>query len=97
MRQSLSQLIGDLKHFPLFRNVDILSAERRRFLVGTNLIFPERHFALELNLSESELLPLLPLPKPAVTNREPARSSFRVAPRPESVANTNAPTPGRPR
>lgn len=97
MRQSLSQLIGDLKQFPLFRNVDILSAERRRSLVGTNLIFPERHFALELNLSESELLPLLPLPKPAVTNREPTRSSFRVAPRPESVATTNVPTPGRPR
>lgn len=77
MRQALSELVGELKRFPLFRNVDILPPERRRSLVDTNLIFPERHFALELSLSESELLPPVPLPTTPPTNREPARSTFR--------------------
>ncbi len=92
MRQALSELVADLKRFPLFRNVDILPAERRRAWVATNLVFPERHFALELNLSEAELLPPLPLPRLAVTNREP-RNSFRspLRPGPDSTPNgTNA-------
>ncbi len=107
MRQSLSELIGELKQYPLFRNVDIVAAERRKLLVSTNLIFPERHFALELNLSESELLPSVPLPRLTLTNREPARSGFRTAPRmatevPAPAPSTATPTvtnshPGRPR
>ncbi|MBL9127777.1 MAG: hypothetical protein JNL97_09025, partial [Verrucomicrobiales bacterium] len=74
MRRALSELVGDLKHYALFRNVDVLPVERRREWVATNLIFPERHFALELNLSEAELLPSVPLPKSPPTNREPSRA-----------------------
>lgn len=96
MRQALSDLVGELKRFALFRNVDVLPAERRRDLVATNLIFPERHFALELNLSEAELLPAIPLPRPVVTNREP-RSTFRTPIRTDAVAPTNSGRNGRPR
>jgi hypothetical protein len=71
MRQELSDLVSELKRNPLFRNVDVLPAERRRELVATNLIFPERHFALELDLTETELLPPVPLPRLNPTNREP--------------------------
>lgn len=86
MRQALSDLVGELKRFPVFRNVDVLPSERRRELVATNLIFPERHFALELNLSESELLPPLPVQRLVVTNREP-RNPFRTHLRPEPNAS----------
>jgi hypothetical protein len=96
MRQTLSDLVGDLKRFPLFRNVDVLPAERRRDLVATNLIFPERHFALELNLSEAELLPPIPIPRVVVTNREP-RSAFRSPLRTDGGATTNGGRTGRPR
>ncbi len=76
MRQALSELVGELKRYPLFRNVDALPPERRRELVSSNLVFAERHFALELNLSEAELLPPIPIPRSASTNREP-RTGFR--------------------
>lgn len=73
MRQALSELVTELKRYPVFRNVDVLPAERRRDWVSSNLVFTGRHFALELNLSEGELLPPIPLPPLGVTNREPAR------------------------
>lgn len=85
MRQALSDLVGELKRFPVFRNVDVLPTERRRELVATNLVFPERHFALELNLSESELLTTLPVLRPGITNREP-RNPFRLHPRSDPTA-----------
>lgn len=96
MRQALSDLVGDLKRFPLFRNVDVLPTERRRDLVATNLVFADRHFALELNLSEAELLPPFPLPRLSPTNREP-RAAFRVPLRGETVAGTNGSRSARPR
>jgi Tfp pilus assembly PilM family ATPase len=91
MRRALSDLVVDLKRYPLFRNVDVLPAERRRSWVATNLIFPERHFALELNLSEAELMPSIPLPRTVPTNREPARG-LRLPVRFDSATSTN---PGR--
>jgi len=94
MRKALSDLVGDLKRYPLFRNVDVLPAERRRMLVSSNLIFPERHFALELNLSESELLASIPLPRLSTTNREP-RMGLRAAPRFDGGTATNGPRVGR--
>ena len=96
MRRALSELVGDLKRYALFRNVDVLPVERRRDLVSTNLIFPERHFALELNLSEAELLPAVLLPKTAPTNREPGRGP-RVPGRFESSGSTNGGRFARPR
>ena len=91
MRQKLSDLVADLKRIRLFANVDVLPPERRRPWVATNLYFPERHFALELNLSEDDLLPPLPLVQPATTNREP-RAPFRTAlrPAPADTRTTNA-------
>ncbi|MBL9137019.1 MAG: hypothetical protein JNK85_14200 [Verrucomicrobiales bacterium] len=94
MRQALSDLVGELKRYPLFRNVDVLPSERRRDLVATNLIFPERHFALEFNLSAAELLPPWPLPRLATTNREP-RTGFRTPIRTDANATTNASRGGR--
>lgn len=88
MRQALSDLVGELKRYPLFRNVDVLPNERRRDLVATNLIFPDRHFALEFNLSAAELLPAWPLPRLAPTNREP-RTGFRTPIRTEPSPATN--------
>lgn len=96
MRRALSELVGDLKRYTLFRNVDVLPAERRRSWVSTNLIFPERHFALELNLSESELLPAIPLPRTVPTNREPARG-LRMPVRFDTKGATNSGRLGRSR
>lgn len=96
MRRALSELVGDLKRYPLFRNVDVLPSERRRDLVSTNLIFPERHFALELNLSEAELLPVISLPRLAPTNREP-RAGLRMPVRFDAATATNGTKGGRAR
>jgi hypothetical protein len=89
MRQILSDLVSDLKRYPLFRNVDVLPAESRRDLVATNLLFPERHLALELNLSEAALLPSIPLPRLGATNLD-TRSTFRSGRRAEHPGTTNA-------
>jgi hypothetical protein len=88
MRQMLSDLVSELKRHPVFRNVDVLPAESRRDLVATNLIFPERHLALELNLSEAALLAAINLPRLNTTNVEP-RGPFRSVRRAEHVAGTN--------
>ncbi len=94
MRQSLSEIVGALQQFPVFDHVDVLPPERRRSLVATNLIFPERHFALELELSRTQLLPRVPLDRDQATNREP-RFPFR--PHIRSETSTNGSRLGRPR
>jgi len=93
MRQALSELVGELKRYPLFRNVDILPSERRRDLIATNLVFTDRHFALELNLSESDLLPVLPLPRVGTTNGAPRATTFRLGTRPPEPAPATNPPP----
>lgn len=82
MRQTLSDLVGRLRASPPFRNVDVLPPEARRQLVATNLAYPDRFFALELSLSESDLLSPLPVLPRRATNG-PARSGPRpfLAPR----------------
>ncbi|MCC7374529.1 MAG: hypothetical protein IT581_07720 [Verrucomicrobiales bacterium] len=94
MRQALSDLVGELKRYPLFRNVDVLPSERRREWIATNLIFPERHFALEFNLSQAELLQPWPLPRLATTNREP-RTGLRIPIRSDLGGGTNTLRGGR--
>jgi Tfp pilus assembly PilM family ATPase len=89
MRQALSELVNDLKRYPVVRNVDLLPDERRRSLVASNLVFPDRHFALELSLSEAELLSPVELPVVAPTNREVRPGGFRVGPRMELGGVTN--------
>ena len=76
MRQALSELVNRLRASPPFRNVDILPPESRRTLVATNLAYPDRVFALELSLSESDLLEPLPVPARRMTNG-PARPGYR--------------------
>lgn len=68
MRQALSDLVGRLKASPPFQNVDVLPAESRRVLVATNLAYPDRFFALELSLSDTDLLTPLPVPLKPATN-----------------------------
>ncbi len=73
-RRTLSRLVADLKRSPLFKNVDSLSADRRRSLVDTNVVLADRHFALDLELAESpfqasdrtavEKRPVVPEPRP---------------------------------
>ncbi len=96
MRQALSELVTDLKRYPVFRNVDVLPAERRHAWVSSNLIFTGRHFALELNLSEGELLPPIPLPRLVATNREPARG-LRIPGRLDGSTSSNSGRLGRSR
>ncbi|MFN0066916.1 MAG: hypothetical protein ACKVYV_04680 [Limisphaerales bacterium] len=71
MRQALSELVGRLQASPPFRNVDVLPAESRRALVATNLAYPDRFFALELSLSDTDLLPPIALPSKSATNGLP--------------------------
>lgn len=79
MRQALSELVARLRASPPFRNVDVLPPEARRQLVATNLAYPGRYFALELSLSEADLLSPLPLPPRRATNG-PARPGPRPFP-----------------
>ena len=57
MRRIVSQLVTDLKRYPLFRNVDALSAEWRRNLVDPKLLIQNRSISLELELTANEFLP----------------------------------------
>lgn len=71
LRQALSDLVGRLKASSPFQNVDVLPAESRRVLVATNLAYPDRFFALELSLSDTDLLTPLPVPLKPATNGPP--------------------------
>ncbi len=95
MRQALSELVGELKRYPLFRNVDVLPPERRRELISSNLVFADRHFALELNLPETELLPLIPIPRSTNTLRDP-RGGFRQSALRNDSTNAGPRNPTRP-
>jgi Tfp pilus assembly PilM family ATPase len=53
MRQTLSRLVSSLKLAPSFKNVDSLSADRRRSLADTNVVLTDHHFALEIELKDS--------------------------------------------
>lgn len=63
MRQTLSQVVEDLKKDPAFDNVDILPAGQRKNLANTNVMLPDRNFALSIELAENifqKPLPVLP-------------------------------------
>lgn len=88
MRRTISQLVTDLKRYPLFRNVDALSADRRKNLIDPKLLVPDRSFSLELELAANEFLPG---PKPlergpfsigTTETRSPQRSPGRYPERP---------------
>lgn len=73
MRQTLSKVVAGLKNSPAFTNVDMLSSDQRKFLVNTNVIVPNRHFALSIELAETAFENPLPAPpkveKPKATPR----------------------------
>jgi Tfp pilus assembly PilM family ATPase len=56
-RRTLSRVVTELKRSPLFKNVDSLSADRRRAVADTNVVLADRHFALELEVAENPFRP----------------------------------------
>lgn len=54
MRKTLTDLVDGLKKRTIFENVDTLSSDRRRFIVNTNVLIQEQHFALSLKLRKNE-------------------------------------------
>jgi len=98
MRRHLSQIVNDLKRYALFRNVDALSADRRRNLVDSKLVVPDRTAALDLELAENEFRVAQKLserrsPSPLGPDFRPLpRSSGRSPERP-TPSSTPAKTP----
>jgi Tfp pilus assembly PilM family ATPase len=78
MRRTLSQIVTDLKKYPLFRNVDALSADRRRNLVDPKLVVPDRTAALELELVENAFH----VAQKPLERRVPLGPELRPPPRP---------------
>ena len=81
-RRTLSRVVAELKRSPLFKNVDSLSADRRRSLVDTNVVLTDRHFALDLELVEN---PFRSPERAAGDKRSPGPDS-RAGPRPAAKA-----------
>jgi type IV pilus assembly protein PilM len=53
MRRTLTRVVATLKVAPLFKNADLLSADRRRNLADTNVVLADHHFALDIELKEN--------------------------------------------
>ncbi len=71
MRQTLGQVVGELKQSSMFSNVDTLPSDLRRDMAQTDVILPGRHFALSLELVSSDFAPVPLEEKPAATNSTP--------------------------
>lgn len=54
MRKTLNQLVSHLRQSPVFRNVDTLATNRSQAWLEGKLTVPEHHFALTLELAETE-------------------------------------------
>ena len=54
-RLELSNFVDALRKNPLFRKVDLLAEDRRRQLVGSNVVYQGGHYAVELTLAENRL------------------------------------------
>jgi Tfp pilus assembly PilM family ATPase len=78
MRQTLSKVVSELKNDPAFTNVDTLSLDQRKFLVNTNVIIPERHFALSIEMAEDTFENPLPGKPPKPDKRE-VKANPRIA------------------
>jgi hypothetical protein len=82
-------LVSTLKLAPSFKNVDSLSADRRRGLADTNVVLADHHFALEIELKDSPFRPAEPTTerKPGGPTRTPGggnERSSQVRPGPSS-------------
>jgi Tfp pilus assembly PilM family ATPase len=86
MRRTLSRVVTTLKLAPLFKNVDLLSADRRRNLADTNVVLADHLFALDIELKENPF----PRPepsgerKPGANPRPSAGPADRALPAPAS-------------
>lgn len=55
----VSDVVAGLKKDPLFSRVDSVPAAQRRALVATNVVIPDRHFAIAVELADLGWRPLL--------------------------------------
>lgn len=101
MRRTLSQVVTNLKTAPLFSNVDILSDDRRRSIISSNLVLAGRNFAVAMELADSGLSPALRIREPAAIerdNRRAVRPTLRALERsPASNGNGSTPANGSPK
>jgi Tfp pilus assembly PilM family ATPase len=91
-RRTLSQLVNDLKQDPIFAKVDSLSDDLRRPLADPKVLLSDRHFALSLELADTELQRPSPPRRrlPALTNAPP-RASPRLSKSVSGAADTPNP------
>jgi Tfp pilus assembly PilM family ATPase len=92
-RRTLSRVVAELKRSPLFKNVDSLAPDRRRAVADTNVVLPDRHFALELELAENPFR----LGERGSGERRPSgaetRSPIRAAVKPPERPASGSPSP----
>lgn len=77
MRQTLGQVVAELKQSTLFNNVDTLPSDLRRDIAYTNVILPDRHFALSLEMARSHFLPVQSRMRTGETNATPKTPTSR--------------------
>lgn len=93
MRRTLSQVVTNLKAAPLFSNVDILSDDRRKSIVSSNLVLPGRNFVVAIELADSGLAPAYRIREPAAIerdNRRAVRPTLRTLERSPNGNGNNA-------
>ncbi len=96
-RRILNQVVTDLKQSKLFSKVDALPPERKRSLVDARLVLTNHVFAVAMEMSPKDILPLASSPAERVPHqvaaREPKRTTTFPRPKgeraPAPVANTN--------
>lgn len=94
-RQTLGQVINDLRRESLFGKVDLLSEDLRRPLADPKLLLPDRHFAVALEFADTELTRAATARRRAalgLTNPPAARPGPRFA-RPPGEIETGPPAP----
>ena len=57
---ALSELIDQLKEYPLFRNVDILALDERRRLVPDSVLVPNGHYAISICIERERIQLAIP-------------------------------------
>lgn len=79
-RRLLGQLVSGLNQQRRFAKVDLLSDDQRRYVALTNVVIPDRHFALGLDFAATNFEQPLPLKRPpGAALRGAAKHSARAA------------------
>lgn len=68
-RQTISELVNQLKRFPLYSKVDLLSDDLRRNLADSKVTLTDRDFVLSLDFSDLDFQQPLPIKRPAPGTR----------------------------